>query len=174
MKKVLVILLCMCILISGVSVAQTNVEAEQHVVVKAMCDKKEYKLNMVKFNEEWYINAVDLAALADVKYGYNGKTGKVWYMRKDVTTILYNGDCIFVDGTDYVPAVQATVACGIRFCEYKGELRAERLRTPEDLNTQLSERVFGNQNIDISRAIIENPELICTPNTGHAVLGVFQ
>jgi len=154
MKKVLVILLCMCILISGVSVAQTNVEAEQHVVVKAMCDKKEYKLNMVKFNEEWYINAVDLAALADVKYGYNGNTDKVSYMRKDALTILYNGDCIFVDGTNYVPAVQATIACGIRFCEYKGELRAERLRTPEDLITLLTDRVFEYDSIDLSTPIV--------------------
>ena len=67
MKKVLVILLCMCILISGVSVAQTNVEAEQHVVVKAMCDKKEYKLNMVKFNEE-HITRLNTINPGDVFY----------------------------------------------------------------------------------------------------------
>lgn len=150
----------MCILISGRSFAETTIEPEQQVVVKTICNKKEYKLNMVKSEGEWYIRAEDLANLADVKCGYNEATEKIAFVRKEDMIILYNGECIFVDGKEYVPAVQASVACGIRFCEYKGELRAERLRTLEDLRYQLSERVFGNSSIDISRAIVENPGLM--------------
>jgi len=124
--------------------------------VKVVCDKTNYTLRMEKVEDTWYILAEDLAKLAGVDFSYNERNNLAGFIRKDGSTILYLGDCIFINGLEYVPAIETSIACGIRFCEYNGELLAERLRTPTDLQSRLSSDVFNNSSLNISNLFIDS------------------
>ena len=125
--------------------------------VSVRLDDANHTLRMVKQSDRWYICAEDLALLAGLATGVNEDTVLAYFVRRgESAVILYTGtDFIRRDGNIFVPAQEATVACGVKLMEYNGQLVAEILRTPKDLDQELYDHVFPVPVFKLERYIVE-------------------
>ncbi len=141
--SLLALLLAVVLALPACTAFAENGEQIGFCTLSVRFDDTEYPLNMALSGVTWYVNAEDLAKLGDLRTGITTGGDQAYFLRGDRSVILYTGDYIVINEKVYVPAQEATIACGLRFADYDGQLVAERCRTPKDLEFELSNNVFS-------------------------------
>lgn len=154
--------------------------ADSYGTLAVYSESNRFSLGVMSTNQEWYVNADDLARIGGFSVSVNNARRTITIYKESPFVILYTADNkTYIENSHiyFVPLQEASVSVGIRFFEMNNEIHFEVLRTPKELVAELSKNVFGNQMFRLSDLFLDMGEtwiVMETSARGYAILSSFS